>query len=442
MSSTRGAGGASAAEARPLHAWPVFQCGFRPFFVATAGTGAVAVALWAGFLAGWLALPPLAGGPIAWHAHELLLGMGFAAVAGFVLTAVPEFTSTPAFAPRIVWRLAALWLLARAAVLAWALVGPWPLLLAQTALAGALAALVLPRLWRDPTRRQRGFALGIGAACAASVVAEADLLLAGSTAGLQLLLHALLALTVLALARISMRIVNQALVDRGEPATYLARPPRRQLAIGAIALHALAQWTAPESALAGWAALAAAAALLGLLADWHLPGRAAAVLARRWVAILYAVPWLMAGGYALRGLAALGAPVAASAGLHLHTVGALALAMFAVLNIAGRTHAGLRLDERRWLPWAAAALVAAALVRAAAGLWPALAALAWQASAALWAAAFVAWLWHGAPALLRTRADGRTGCQGVALDDDDAATAGRPPASTRAGTAESPSAAH
>ena len=82
------------------------------------------------------------------------------------------------------------------------------------------------------------------------------------------------------------------------------------------------------------------------------------------------------------------------------------------------------------------------VVRAAAGLWPALAALAWQASAALWAAAFVAWLWHGAPALLRTRADGRTGCQGVALDDDDAATAGRPPASTRAGTAESPSAAH
>jgi hypothetical protein len=86
---------------------------------------------------------------------------------------------------------------------------------------------------------------------------------------------------------------------------------------------------------------------------------------------------------------------------------------------------------------------AAAVGRPAAGLWPAQAALAWQASAALWVAAFAAWLWLGAPALLRTRADGRTGCQGVAQDDDDAAAAaGRAPASTRAGSAELPSAAH
>lgn len=400
------------ASRRAPAALPLWHCGFRPFFVATAASALLAVAAWALHLAGALALPPLAGGGVAWHAHELLLGMGFAAVAGFALTAVPEFTGTPAFAPQVVRRLAALWLAARAATLAWGWLGPWPLLLAQTALAVALLALLLPRLWRDPTRRHRSLGWALGVTAAASLAAEVDLLWRGSTAGLQLLLHALLALTLLALARISMRVVNRALEERGLPPSYLARPPRRQLALAAIALHALAQWTWPDTPVAGWCALAAAAALLGLLADWHVEGAGPALLARRWVAMLYLVPWAMALGYALRGLAALGAPLAPSAGLHLQTIAALALAMFAVLNIAGRTHAGLPLDERRWLPLAAAALVGAALLRTLAGIAPAWAAPLWQASAALWLLGFGAWLVFGAPPLWRARADGRTGCQG------------------------------
>ena len=40
-------------------------------------------------------------------------------------------------------------------------------------------------------------------------------------------------------------------------------------------------------------------------------------------------------------------------------VGAMGLAVFAVLNIAGRAHAGERRDERLWLPFAAALLTAA-----------------------------------------------------------------------------------
>ena len=89
---------------------PVWLCAFRPFFALTALSALGLMLPWVLFLTlGW-PLPALggsAGGALAWHAHELLLGMGLAAAAGFVLTAVPEFTRTSAFAARHVRRLAA-----------------------------------------------------------------------------------------------------------------------------------------------------------------------------------------------------------------------------------------------------------------------------------------------------------------------------------------------
>jgi uncharacterized protein involved in response to NO len=50
--------------------------------------------LWAAMLAGAVPTPRLPGGPIAWHAHELIFGFALASVVGFLLTAVPEFTGT------------------------------------------------------------------------------------------------------------------------------------------------------------------------------------------------------------------------------------------------------------------------------------------------------------------------------------------------------------
>ena len=109
-----------------LAALPLFMCGFRPFFLATALYSVLVVLAWTGFLGIGLPLPAVAGGPFVWHAHELMFGFGLAAVAGFVLTAVPEFTATPAFAARVAVRMVLLWLAARAAF--------W--------LSGSLAALV------------------------------------------------------------------------------------------------------------------------------------------------------------------------------------------------------------------------------------------------------------------------------------------------------------
>ena len=418
-----------------LAAKPLFLCSFRSFFLATALYGVALLLGWLGFLATGIGLPEVPGGPIVWHAHELMFGFGLAAVAGFVLTAVPEFTATPAFGRRVTLALLLCWAAARLAFWLSGVLGAGGAVLAALLNSGFMAAIVVqvaPRLWRDPERRHLSFLWGLAAMWLAVGGFHADVLrglypmrwvLAGA--------GAMMVLIVVAMSRVSMRIVNDALdaerlrraaeqgdavagerprlpgEDDDELPAYRARPPRRNLAVFGIAAHTLAEFALPGSPIAGWIALAAAAAVLNLLNDWHV-GRA---LLTRWAFMLYAVYWMMALGYGLIGLSLLGVAVAPSAGLHLLTVGAMGLSIFGVLCIAGRTHSGYELDMRPWVPVAALAIGAAALARAAAGL-PGMPVAGLQAaSVAAWALGYgLAAVFLGA-VFLRPRPDAGTGCE-------------------------------
>lgn len=70
---------------------PLLQQGFRPFFLVAAFWSAAAMALWLLLLEGHVALPSRFD-PLSWHAHEMLFGYAAAAVAGFLLTAIPNWT--------------------------------------------------------------------------------------------------------------------------------------------------------------------------------------------------------------------------------------------------------------------------------------------------------------------------------------------------------------
>ena len=70
-----------------------FAYGFRPFFLAAGLYAVIAVAAWAGILAAGPA-PFGAVPPHLWHGHEMLFGFVGAAIAGFLLTAVPSWTGS------------------------------------------------------------------------------------------------------------------------------------------------------------------------------------------------------------------------------------------------------------------------------------------------------------------------------------------------------------
>lgn len=398
--------------ARRIEAHPLFLCAFRPFFLAAAWTAVIDLALWLGFLAMGLPLPTVPGGPVVWHVHELLFGFGFAAIIGFLLAAVPEFTGVASCRPRTTMALLALWLFARVAFAASGIVGPLPAALAELGALALLAALAAPPLLRDPARRHLGFVAALAALGVTLAGFHLDALrgvypMRWLHAGVDVVMI----LVILAMSRISVRIVNDALDlmraaghDPGD--AFRAPPPRRNLAIFAIGAYSAMQWLSPGSPIAGWLALAAASATFNLLNDWHR-GR---VLLDRWVAMLYAVYLFMALGYGLIGLSHLAGIGAPSAGLHLLTIGAMSLAVFASMSIAGRIHGGMPLDERRWLPVAAAMLAGAAVLRAAAGLGiPGDAGLL-HASSALWIGAFLWWALKFHPVLTRPRPDGRSDC--------------------------------
>ncbi|MBS2039898.1 NnrS family protein [bacterium] len=98
------------AQAPSGPAWLAY--GFRPFFLAGSAAAVVLMALWLMILAGWQ-VPHPGFDPIRWHGHEMLFGFGGAVVAGFLLTAVPNWTGLPTPKDGRLGALLALWLLGR-----------------------------------------------------------------------------------------------------------------------------------------------------------------------------------------------------------------------------------------------------------------------------------------------------------------------------------------
>src|SRR5215469_16233730 len=131
--------------------WALFGYGFRPFFLAAGVAAAVVIPWWAGALA-WGVPLDISWPATLWHGHEMLFGFIVAAIAGFLLTAVPSWTGARGFAGWPLALLAMLWLLGRVAVATSAV---WPATLVAAldlAFLPALAAFVLPPLLRARNR--------------------------------------------------------------------------------------------------------------------------------------------------------------------------------------------------------------------------------------------------------------------------------------------------
>jgi uncharacterized protein involved in response to NO len=126
---------------------------FRPTFLGAGIWAIVAIAIWLAVLFGYFQLPTRFG-PLAWHIHEMLFGFVMAAVAGFLLTAIPNWTGRLPVRGVPLAVLASLWLLGRIVCLisadlpAWLAIGAdlsFPVVL----LAVVARELVVGRNWRN-----------------------------------------------------------------------------------------------------------------------------------------------------------------------------------------------------------------------------------------------------------------------------------------------------
>ena len=113
----------------------------------------IALALWLAMFFGYVQLPTRFD-PLAWHVHEMLFGFVMAAVAGFLLTAIPNWTGRLPVRGLRLAALAGLWLLGRLACLISADLPAWLAVLADLAFPTALLAvaareIIAGRNWRN-----------------------------------------------------------------------------------------------------------------------------------------------------------------------------------------------------------------------------------------------------------------------------------------------------
>ncbi|MCF6302911.1 MAG: NnrS family protein, partial [Devosiaceae bacterium] len=105
----------SAQKRREFTGPALYSHGFRSFFLYAGTWGVLSMSLWIGFLALGLEIPSRMAG-VDWHMHEMVFGYSSAVIAGFLLTAVPNWTGR---LPIIGWPtavLSGLWVLGRVAV--------------------------------------------------------------------------------------------------------------------------------------------------------------------------------------------------------------------------------------------------------------------------------------------------------------------------------------
>ncbi|MDR6395138.1 NnrS family protein [Herbaspirillum seropedicae] len=314
---------------------------FRPFFLLASLWAAIAIGLWMGMLYGDLTLPTRFD-PLSWHIHEMLFGWIGAAVAGFLLTAIPNWTGrTPVRGPLLA-ALAGLWMLARAASLASALLPLWLAAAVELAFPLAICALAWREIIAAGNRRNLPMPVPL------ALLTVADLLMYLPLAGIdvpqglswRLALAAVAILMSVIGARIIPAFTRNWLVARRSPVQPASS---RWLDIAATAsLHAaLLGWALfPEVKALGLLLLTAAALNLWRVARW----RGMATLAEPLLLVLHlGYLWIIAGA-ALLGLSLLQVAPIQVAAIHALTAGAMGSMVLGVMARVSLGHTGRTLS--------------------------------------------------------------------------------------------------
>ena len=128
----------------------LFSYGFRPFFLGGAVWAALAIVLSLPQYFGELQLPT-AFNPLDWHIHEMIFGYVSAVIAGFLLTAIPNWTGRLPVNGYALATLAGLWLAGRAAILTSAIIGEDLSAVIDIAFLVIIAAAAAREIWLAKT---------------------------------------------------------------------------------------------------------------------------------------------------------------------------------------------------------------------------------------------------------------------------------------------------
>lgn len=403
---TRGERMLALRRARMAASPPFLRGAFRPFFFLGPLWAVIALTLWLCALAGAITLPS-ALDPLAWHRHEMLFGFVGAVVAGFLLTAIPNWTGRLPIAGLPLAALAGLWLAGRLALLFSAHIGAVLAAVLDVGFYAVLAAVAGREVIAARNRNLPvvGLVLLFGIADAVDHAAGAGLL---ADPGLGW--RAAIALVVLMISVIGGRIIpsftRNWMTKQGIREGLPGQPMRFDLAVIGVTALALLGWVvAPDTRPVGWLLALAGASQLLRLARWGGWRTARDPL----VLILHIGYLWLPAGLLLIAAADLGAPILPSAAIHALTAGAMATMILAVMSRATLGHTGRPLKAGGTTVFAYILITGGALLRVGAPLGLVDYTLGMEAAALCWAGAFVLFLVIYGPILFAPRVDNPAG---------------------------------
>lgn len=373
---------------------PLFAMGFRPFFLFGAAFAACALPLW---IIGYHGLIP--GVTRDWHVHEMLFGYLGAVIAGFLLTAVPNWTGRLPVAGAPLALLFSLWAAGRlamlfaaqtpaAAVIDVAFLFVLALIIAREVIAGKnvrnlpVCVLILVLASANTLTHLRAF--------------DPDLALLGE----RMALAVVAMLVALIGGRITPSFTRNWMAKQGlqpEPAS----PSRFDLVVLLATASGLASWLIAPSALFAGAFLMLAGALnLIRLSRW----KGWRTFPELLVTILHVgYGWLAIALFLLGASALAPSSIPSIAGIHALTAGAFGGMTLAVMTRATRGHTGQPLTADGATQLIYALVNAGALLRVASPFSPDNYVVLIIISAALWSSAFALFALVYGPSLSRAR---------------------------------------
>lgn len=372
----------------------VLSYGFRPFFLLGSIWAGIEVLVWLPLFQGVLSFET-AFSARDWHVHELLFGYVPAIVAGFLLTAIPNWTGRLPLQGRPLAGLVAAWLAGRVAIALSASIGWIAATVVDEAFLLLMAAAVTREIVAGKNWRNLKMAAMLGLLAGANLAFHLEAHVAGlaeyATRGG---IAVTLALIMVVGGRIIPSFTRNWLARRG-PGRLPSPFDRHDKVSIVVSICGLALWVAaPDEGATGILLIAAAAYNALRLCRWA----GDRTIADRLVLVLHAGYLFVPIGFLLSGLAAFGI-VPRSAGIHAWTVGAIGIMTLAVMSRASLGHAGRELVASPGVQAIYGLAVSAAGVRVCAALHAPWADLLLPLSGMAWAGAFLGFAALYAPLL-------------------------------------------
>lgn len=384
---------------------PLFNLGFRPFFLGTAVFSVISMSLWTSV---YVFHFPLSFYPVSafqWHAHEMVYGYALAVVAGFLLTAVRNWTGVRTPHGTRLMLLFSLWAAARVLLLCGTMFAAIAGVLDVLFVALLTIAIALPILhtkhWKQLFVVLLVLLLGIGNLCFYLGVAgymESGVFL-GVYGGLYLILGLILMIG---------RRVIPSFIERGVD-YQIELPNFRWIDVSVPLLYllfAISELFADNSTISVYAALALFVVCTLRLIGWHTPG----IWKRPLLWSLFLSFAFICIGFLLLFLSGF-TGISRLLAIHAFSVGGIGMMTLGMMARVALGHTGRNVAAPpRFVAYSLLAVLAGAVARVGFPLLAPQYYTVWMAtSQILWILAFVLFAVTYAPYLTRARVDGKPG---------------------------------